>query len=151
MSDFTSWLFDVRGAPTTAAATISILRVATGLAIVRYHGWHKIVAGVQWRLGRVSAWPFAEEVREAGFPYPIFNAWLAAALQLGGGLCLVAGLLTRPGALVIVGTLLGAVYTNIRLHKDSKDSQLASLYLLLNAAVCGLGPGPWSLDSILFR
>ena len=124
------------------------LHTLTGLMLAWFHGVHKLRDGLAWKAGKRASWPFRDEIAEAGFPFPLPNAYIATAAQLGGGLCLALGLLTRPAALALTGTLLGAVYTTIVLKKDS---QMALVYLLLVLASLAFGPGPWSLDSLLFR
>jgi len=124
-----------------------ILHMCTGVLLVKYHGIHKLVEGLEWRKGRHPEWPFVEEIQAAGFPLPVVNAWFATAAQLIGGGLLVVGLGTRAAALVVLGTLLGAVYTNIVLKKSN---QMALLYLLLVLCVLALGPGSWSLDLAFF-
>ncbi len=124
-----------------------LLHTCTGLLLVRYHGIHKLVEGLEWRKGRRPVWPFVDEIKAAGFPFPVINAWLATAAQLAGGVLLVIGLGTRAAAVMVAGTLLGAVYTNVVLKKSN---QMALLYLLLVACVVAFGPGRWSLDIAFF-
>lgn len=148
---FSSWevwlLFSHEPSPYGLATATTLLRIGLGLAIAYYHGWHKLADGLAWRSGRQSTWVFADEIRAAGFPFPVANAILATAAQLGAGVGLCLGLLTRPCAIVLTATLLGAVYTNIVLHKPQ---QLAALYLLVAVAVLLFGPGRLALDSMLF-
>ena len=124
-----------------------VLHTCTGLLLVKYHGIHKLVEGLEWRKGHRPDWPFVEEIQAAGFPLPVVNAWFATAAQLVGGGFMVVGLGTRAAALLVLGTLLGAVYTNIVLKKSN---QMALLYLLLVLGVLALGPGSWSLDLAFF-
>ena len=131
--------------PTSIAA--QILHAGSGALLIYYHGVHKLVEGLEWRNGRRATWPFVEEIRAAGFPLPVANAWLATAAQLAGGTLLLVGLGTRPAALMVIATLLGAVYTNIVLKKSN---QMALLYLLLVTCVLAFGPGKWSLDIAFF-
>ncbi len=131
----------------TASIAAQILHTGSGTLLVYYHGIHKLLEGLEWRKGHRADWPFVEEIKAAGFPFPLVNAWFATAAQLVGGALLVLGLGTRPASIVIVGTLLGAVYTNIVLKKSN---QMALLYLLLVSCVLALGPGKWSLDLAFF-
>lgn len=148
MSDLVIWLLGKQPSSFTSQLTMDALHVLTGALLAWFHGWHKLMDGLAWKSGQKSNWPFHDEVAEAGFPFPLVNAWIATAAQLGGGLCLIFGFLTRPAALVLTGTLLGAVYTTLVLKKDS---QMALVYLLLVLAVLGLGPGPCSFDAVFFR
>ncbi len=124
-----------------------VLHSFFGVMLVYYHGIHKLVDGLEWRGGRRAEWPFVAEIKAAGFPFPVINAWFATAAQLVGGSLLVLGLGTRPAALLIIGTLLGAVYTNVVLKKSN---QMALLYLLLAVCVLAFGPGVWSMDLAFF-
>lgn len=133
-------------APLAHAAGALLLRVWVGLLLMRYHGWHKLADGLAWRRGATREWPFVVEIREAGFPAALPNAIFATAVQLVGGAFLVAGFGTRIAALLLAGTLLGAVYTNIALNKSN---QLAFVYLGSVVAISVLGAGPWSVDSWL--
>lgn len=148
MKFLTEWLLGGRDSPLIQQTAVQALHMLTGLMLAWYHGLHKLRDGLSWKAGKAPTWPFLEEVRAAGFPMPVPNAWMATAVQLGGGVCLVLGLFTRPAALALTGALGGAVYTTLVLKKES---QLALVYLLLLLAVIGLGPGPWSLDALLFR
>jgi putative oxidoreductase len=150
LASLTGWLlFSHPPAPDSPviATAASLLHIGLGAAIVYHHGWHKLADGLAWRSKHNTGWAFAEEIRAAGFPLPVFNAVLATAVQLGAGLGLILGLFTRPCALALAATLLGAVYTNAVLKKSQ---QLAGLYLLLIAAVLLLGPGRLALDSMIF-
>lgn len=129
-------------------AAAFLLRAGTGLAIVRYHGWHKLADGIRWRSGRATSWFFAAEVGKAGSPVPVLSAWLVTLVQLGCGLGLVAGLCTRLCSLAILCTLFGAAYANARFRRES---QLVLVYVLLLSAVFLNGAGPWSLDRLLVR
>lgn len=142
------WLLKTESFSSTASWGVQLLHVGTGLMLAWHHGLHKLSDGLAWRSARRPDWPFLNEVRAAGFPLAVPSAWLATAAQLGGGLCLAAGLLTRPMALLLAGTLLGAFYTTRVLRKDS---QMALVYLLLVLAVALIGAGPWSLDALLFK
>lgn len=141
------WLLGVDNDSITAAAGAQLLHFGTGLLLAWHHGLHKLRDGLDWRAGKRAEWPFLDEVKAAGFPLALPSAWLATAAQLGGGLCLAAGLLTRPVALLLTGTLLGALYTTRVLRKDS---QMALVYLLLVICSGMMGGGPWSLDALLF-
>jgi putative oxidoreductase len=142
-----NWLLQVEELPPAAAIGAQLLHTGTGLMLAWHHGLHKLRDGLDWKAGRRANWPFLDEVRAAGFPLALPNAWLATVVQMVGGLCLMAGFLTRPMALLLTGTLLGAVYTTLALRKDS---EMALIYLLLLLAVVLVGAGPWSLDSLLF-
>jgi uncharacterized membrane protein YphA (DoxX/SURF4 family) len=148
MNSILSWLLGASASQGTQGIAIQGVHMAAGLLLIRYHGCHKLKDGLAWRAKRRPSWPFRDEIAAAGFPFVDESAWLATAAQLAGGLCLLLGLFTRPAALILAGTLLGAVYTTVVLRKES---QLALVYLVLVLSAAGLGPGPWSLDAVFFR
>lgn len=147
MSPIRDWLLGHSTLPMVAEIGVQLLHVCTGLLLASFHGLHKLTDGLAWRAGRRSNWPFAVEIEAAGFPLPLASAGLATAAQLVGGIFLALGFLTRPSAIVLFGTLLGAVWTNVVLQKSN---QMALLYLLLILCVILLGPGSWSLDAWIF-
>ncbi|MBC8011452.1 MAG: DoxX family membrane protein, partial [Burkholderiales bacterium] len=120
MHSLLSWLIGRIDSPTLQARALALTRIATGLLVVFYHGWHKIIDGLAWHTGRAPVWHFLDEVAHVGFPLPLASAWFAALAQLGGGLLVALGLFTRIGALLLVCTLLGAVYTNLSLPKEGQ-------------------------------
>jgi putative oxidoreductase len=124
----------------------ALLRLTAGLFLAHYHGWHKLVQGLAYR-SRGEAWPLLADVEEIGMPFPVYGAFAATITQLVGGVFVAAGLLTRPAALAVTGSLLVAVYANLRMKKDN---QLAALYALLFAGFALYGGGRYSLDAVLF-
>jgi putative oxidoreductase len=78
---------------------------------------------------------------------------LAAAIELGGGLMVVAGLCARWAAIALAGfCVLAAVFFHASADPDQvihfqKDLAIGGGFLLLAA----FGPGAWSLDAWLAR
>lgn len=102
---------------------------------------------------------FVSFIASKGLPFPGAGAVLAAILEIGATVLLVAGWKTRPTALIL------AVYTLIAgvLFHDFWNMQTAGLqgaqasnqmnHFLKNLSICGgllllaaLGPGAWSVD-----
>jgi len=134
--------------------------------------WIRLMAGWVFFWEGVIKFVFVNQgvgrFTKLGMPMPEMLAPAIAVLEIVGGLCLIAGLLTRPFALLFIGEMIVAILsTKISLylgtsplalppvppqtgfwavmHEWRSDiAQLAcSLFLLLE------GPGPWSLDASL--
>ena len=95
---------------------IAIPRALAGLMLCFEFGSSKF--GMPWSLRedlgflQVAAW-FPEDVAKFGLPFslaPHLLAWLAAATEAIGGLFLVAGLLTRFWSLMVICTMLTAIF-----------------------------------------
>jgi len=128
----------------TPASGIFFARVLTGGLLFYYHGWHKAIEGYAYFSGQADHWPLMNEVAAAGFSNPLPLAVFASIVQLLGGIFLVLGFCTRVTVLAVLGVMMGAVKTNLALHKEN---QLALLYLTLLAITFLLGSGPLSLDA----
>lgn len=129
------------------AVGILVLRVGTGLALLLYHGWHKVGEAVGYfRLG--DDWLVLADVRGMGMPFPVALAVAATLTQFLGSLSLIAGLLTRLAAAMVLGTLAVAILQTLQ---TGKDSQLPILYCLLCSALMLLGGGRHSVDARLLK
>jgi putative oxidoreductase len=69
-------------------------------AVLLAHGWQKLVGA---GLGATSA-----DFARMGVPLPTLSAGFAASVETGGGLLLVAGLLTPVAAVLVALVMLGA-------------------------------------------
>ena len=77
-----------------------ILRLSIGTMLI-HHGYEK-TADIE---------NFADAfVRPLGLPFPIFLSYIAAYSEIYGSWLIIFGLLTRLGALSIVGTISVAIY-----------------------------------------
>ena len=77
-----------------------ILRLSIGTMLI-HHGYEK-TADIE---------NFADAfVRPLGLPFPIFLSYIAAYSEIYGSWLIIFGLLTRFGALSIVGTISVAIY-----------------------------------------
>ena len=100
---------------------------------------------------------FAESVQ---LPFPELNAWMVGGVELLGGLFLLAGLLSRPVALVLSINMLVA-YLSVEgdraallgVFSDAQPFIDADpfFYLLTSLLVLAFGPGVLSLDSLICR
>lgn len=117
---------------------LTVLRVATGLGMALAHGLGKVPPTER----------FIGGVESMGFPVPVLFAWMAGLAELVGGILLALGLLTRPAALSIAGTMVVAYF--IRHGSDPfAQKELAFLYLVLSATFVVLGSGRFGLDRFL--
>ena len=119
-----------------------LLRLVMGVAFM-HHGWSKIQNPMGW-MGPEATMP------------AILQA-LAAISEFGGGLALIAGLLTRLGSLGITSVMVVALATvHLRLGhpfvaaKGGPSYELPAVYLACAIMFFILGPGKFSLDALVF-
>jgi putative oxidoreductase len=96
----------------------------------------------------------AARFAEWGIPWPAFSAALSGYTELIGGGLLVLGLLTRAASLPLLVNMVVAIATvNIRRVEGLDDFvELAEpLYALVFLGLVLAGPGPLSLDHLLWR
>jgi putative oxidoreductase len=123
---------------------ITLLRVVVGLIFIA-HGYAKCCvmghAGVTGFFGML------------GIPAPSTMAYLITALELGGGIMLVVGLLTRVVALGFVADMIGAiVFAKKTLEiMAPKGMELELLLLAASVTLVIFGPGGLSIDESLRR
>ncbi|GLY02749.1 DoxX family protein [Actinoplanes sp. NBRC 101535] len=94
--------------------------------------------------------------RGTGEPVPVgtWPGWYAAVIQLVCGLLVLAGLLTRPAALLASGSMAYAyfvVHQPDGLMPIQNGGVNAALYAWAFLAVAALGAGQWSLDALIAR
>jgi putative oxidoreductase len=136
------WIFP-RFVSGPGAFGLLALRVVTGLAFV-LHGWGKLQAGpFQW-------------MGPDGPPGPIQA--LAVLAEFGGGIALVLGLLTPVAAILIAGTMVGALamvhvpagHPFVSPNPEKHSFELALGYLVQMILFLLLGPGVLSIDALWF-
>lgn len=135
-------MFAVRDEAVAADVMLLLARIVVGYAFIQ-HGWGKIETPLTW-MGNGSSVP------------GIFQA-LAAISEFGGGIALIAGLLTRLGAFGIACTMTVAIYMHWFVMGDpfvnltgGRSFELASAYLLIALLFVVLGAGRFSLDKMVF-
>jgi putative oxidoreductase len=120
-----------------APTVLSILRIVVALLILQ-HG-----------LSRLFAFP-------SPLPAPaLFSMyWFAGAIELVGGLLLLAGLFTRSAAFILSGEMAAAYFLRHAPHDffpilNRGDLAILLCFVFLYIAVAGAGP--WSLDALWRR
>jgi putative oxidoreductase len=117
-----------------------MLRLGTG-ALFIWHGLPKLIAGVdKWtQLGRA--------MRHLGIAvYPAVWGFLAAAIEFGGGICLILGIFFRPACLLLMAVMSVAA----TMHLGRGDGIGGAAYALQSAflflGLLFVGPGRISID-----
>jgi len=86
--------------------------------------------------------------RQYGLPEPDTTVYLIGVLEVGGGLLLLVGLLTRLVALALAGNMAVAiVVSGIKEGEVVPSLTLAPALLLIMLALLRFGPGVPSLDA----
>lgn len=117
-----------------------ILRVGLGLGLLT-HGYPKLFKNFT---------QFSGYVATLKWPVPKLFALLAGVVELGGGLLLILGLLTKPTALVGAVYFLLVILTAHRSQKFQSGWELAYLYLVGLLTLWAVNDsGVWALDSVL--
>lgn len=119
-------------------AALSILRVFAGLAMAFGHGLKKVPPSERFVTG----------ITEMGFPTPEAFAWAAGLSEFAGGILLALGLLTRPSALAIAGTMVVAAFVG---HAGDSfgDREPALMYLAVMLVFVAAGSGRFGVDRFI--
>lgn len=126
-----------------AGLALLLVRLVMGFAFV-VHGWPKIQNPMGWMNAM------------GGSSVPSFLQALAALAEFGGGLALILGLLTPIAAFGLVCQMIAAL---VLVHlpqghpfvaQGGPSFELALVYLVVAILLIVLGPGKWSLDTLLF-
>lgn len=127
------------GSGATSRATdigLLILRLGVGLAMAFGHGIGKIPPSEG----------FVEGTAAMGFPVPVVFAWAAALSEFLGGILIALGLLTRPAALMLAGTMAVAAFVR-HVADPFSTKELALVYLVASLALLIAGAGRYALDA----
>ena len=82
--------------------------------------------------------------------------WTAGVIETFGGLAIILGLGTRPIAFLLSGEMAFGYFRThfprgwFPLMNGGNDGELAVFYCFFYLWLCAAGPGPWSLDHLLF-
>jgi len=124
-------------------------RLAIGVCFV-IHALGKV--GV---VGNGSLEGFTKWLESLGVPYAGVQARMAMLSELGGGICLAIGLLTRPACLVLMGTMIVAGVIGHRgagylITNDPPGAEYTINLAVICIVFAMLGPGRYSIDWLLF-
>jgi len=123
-----------------APAMLSLLRIVTGLIFLE-HGSQKLLGFP----------PLAPPMTS---PAPFSLLWFGGILELLGGIAILLGLFTRPVAFLLSGEMAVAywMFHAPKSHFPAVNmGDAAILYCFVFLYLSAAGPGPWSLDSALWR
>lgn len=123
-----------------------VLRVISGVMMVLFHGWGKILGIVSFFSGK--GWKFVDTVSSIGFPLPGLFAVLAGLIEFLSSILIILGLFTRVNAGLLAFVMLVATYYNIRV---GASYELSLLYLTIFVVMIIIGAGKYSLDYSMFR
>jgi putative oxidoreductase len=116
-----------------AGEALSLLRIVAALLFL-LHGSSKLF----------NFPPFPMEM-----PQPGSLLWIAAILELIGGLLLLAGFLSRPVAFILSGEMAVAywmVHAPQSTFPSVNQGEPAILFCFIFLLIAAAGPGPWSID-----
>jgi putative oxidoreductase len=89
--------------------------------------------------------------RHYPLPAPDAFVYLVGVIEIGGGLLLIVGLLTRLAALALAADMIGAIVISGLARWELVSLTLAPLLLVAMIGLIRFGAGPWSLDRRLAR
>ena len=118
----------------------TIFRVVVGLLMI-HNGFSKLADVQGFANGVVSF---------IGFPYPVFFTYCAAYAEIVGSILLALGLFTRLNALILLFTMLIAIFFHLK--KDGwqiPPLEMASLYAMWFGFFLVNGGGLFSLDTAI--
>lgn len=123
-----------------AQTTLAIVRVSVGIMMV-HNGFDKL-ANIE---GFAQAY-----VAYLGLPFPVFLSYIAAYTEIIGASLVAFGLLTRPAALGLFGTMSVAIYHHIKVAGLSLPYlELSAIYASIFLFFTINGAGLFSVDALI--
>jgi putative oxidoreductase len=135
---------DVKRASTGVDLGLLLVRAALGVVFL-LHGWQKVTT-----IGHAG---FTGFLTSLGVPFPAAAAAIVIAVELGGGIAMLAGLLARSAGLLLAVNMLVAG-TLVHLKNGfflPNGFEFTFVLMLASLAVTAAGAGAFSLDAWLFR
>ncbi len=126
--------------PIGLARTIGIVRMILGLLLI-YHGLEVFNPAI---MNSYLEWDQFKD------PMGRVRVYAGKLSELAAGILLLLGLLTRVGALLVIGTFLFITFL-VGEGRFWYQDQHPFMFALFGAFFLFAGPGAWSLDAVLFR
>lgn len=122
-----------------------VLRLATGGALLYWHGWKGSLAA--WsHIWHKTTWDLPGQLATLGFPIPLPLGLTLVVTALLGSLFLILGLLTRLSAVLLA---LLAVITALLYRAHPGIAEMAVLYTGACLTISLCGSGAMALDRLL--
>lgn len=126
-----------------------MLRVFIGVCFV-IHALGKLGLVGTGNMAGFAAW-----LADLGVPFATAQAYVAMLSELAGGILLTVGFLTRPAALLLVGTMIVAGKLGHRgagylITNEPPGAEYTINLAVVCAVVALFGPGGYSIDSLIF-
>lgn len=121
-----------------------LLRVGIGISIF-FHGLPKLMGGPE-------TWTFiGSKLSDFGINFaPQFWGFMAAVAEAVGGIFFALGMLFRPAAIMLTGTMVVALATHLVAGDDFMIYGHALDLLIVFATAILIGAGRYSIDNKLF-
>lgn len=121
-----------------------VLRLGFGLGFLYFHGWRKLSGGPEaW--ARTGG---AVENLGIGFGHTGFG-FIAAVAEAIGGVCIAAGFLFRPAAVLLAATMFVAWSRHVITGQGTPAHAFKNMWVA--AGLAFIGPGRYSVDDWLAR
>lgn len=119
--------------------SVALLLLRLGVAVIFiYHGWGKLtgIEGVQEFFGNV------------GIPLAGVMAWVVALTEFVGGIMVLVGFKIRIPSILLAVVMLGALIT-VKISAGFEPARIDILLLMVTISLALMGPGSYSLDSMM--
>jgi putative oxidoreductase len=124
--------------------SIDLMRIVSGLMMVVGHGYPKT-----WG---EKVQPFFGGKDFFGIDVGINMLWIAGFIEFYVGILVILGLFTRPAALLTAILMVMAyLSSHAAWFPTLNGGEMATVYFLVFMVLFAYGPGPLSLDALLFK